>query len=128
MVNVTVEAQGLRVTLSRLERLGAFHGDVVVPVSGLIAAKAVDNVSQHLRGVRAPGTGVPGVLMLGTTRYNGKRDFCSVHRHDPGLVVELRNQEFARILVSLSHDEATKLAAAVTALVGADEQDSANFL
>ena len=119
-MNVTVDQQGLRVTLSRPERLGAFHGDVSVPVSGLVSAQAVGDVSQHLRGVRAPGTGVPGVLMLGTTRYDGKRDFCSVHRHDPGLVVELRNQEFARILVSLPHAEATNLAAAVTALVGVD--------
>ena len=56
----------------------------------------------HVIGIRAPGTGLPGVSMLGTTRYQGKKDFNVVYGHKPGLVVTLSGIDFARILITKS--------------------------
>ena len=53
---------------------------------------------------------------MGTTRSGGAKDFCVVYRHGPGLVVVLRDHEFARLLVSVAQPRAGELAAAVTAL------------
>ena len=117
MARVDVDTDRLRVRLGRLERLGAFHDDVVVAPANLVAATSVDDLWQHLRGVRAPGTGIPGVIMLGTTRQDGVKDFCAVYRHGPGLVVELRDHEFARLLVSLDAAGAARAASSITSLV-----------
>ena len=43
----------------------------------------------ELRGLRAPGTGIPGVIALGTWRSKGAKDFAAVYRGGPAVVVEL---------------------------------------
>jgi hypothetical protein len=93
------------------------HADVEVAAENLVGAEVVADVWEHLVGIRAPGTGLPGVIMLGTTRHDGVKDFCVVHRHGPGLVVELRDHEFARILMTLRTDEAARFANAIDGLV-----------
>ena len=94
--------------MSRLERLGALHVDIEVPRSSMTAVEVVPDGIKALRGMRAPGTGIPGYLMLGTTRGSFGRDFCAVKGHGPALVVSLRDQAFSRLLVSTS--DATALA------------------
>lgn len=117
VATVEIDERGLRLRLGRWESLGAMHGDVELLASSLAGAQAVADVWEHLEGVRAPGTGIPGLIMLGTARHDDVKDFCVVYRHGPGLVVDLRDHEFARILISLPVDEATRLAAAVNDLV-----------
>ena len=53
--------------------------------------------------MRAPGTGLPGVLALGTWRGNGGKDFAALYRGGPAVVVELEGAPFRRLLVS-AHD------------------------
>jgi hypothetical protein len=117
MATVEISPAALHVRLGRLERLGAFHDDVTVPVADLVAATAVPDVWAHLRGVRAPGTGLPGVIMLGTTRTDGIKDFCAVYRHGAGLVIDLRDHEFARLLLTQDAVEAERLAKAINDVV-----------
>ena len=124
MATVQIDQRGLRVRLGRWERLGAMHDDVEVPVASLVRAETVTDVWDRLEGVRAPGTGWPGLIMLGTTRHDGLKDFCVVHRHGPGLVVELGDHEFARILVTLPVEEATRLASAIGAVVDERRRDA----
>lgn len=96
-----VEAPGkLTVAMSRLERLGAVHGDLVIPLEQIISVRATTDAWSELRGLRAPGTGIPGTLMLGTCRGSFGKDFCAVRGHGPGVIVDLTGAEFARVVVS----------------------------
>jgi hypothetical protein len=38
--------------------------------------------------------------MLGTTRYQGKKDFNAVYKRKPGHVVTLDGSEFTRLLIT----------------------------
>jgi hypothetical protein len=119
VATLRVDAAGLRVELTRGERIGAVRRrDVVASPTQLVDAQPVGDVWEHLRGFRAPGTGFPGRIMLGTTRYEGRKDFCVVGRHGPGLVVELRDHEFARVLVSMPSEQAAGLAASIREVAG----------
>ena len=91
---------GLTLRLSRWEKAGALHGDLQVPWSQVASVSHVEDLWRELRGMRAPGTGIPEVIMLGTTRGRGWKDFCAVYRHRPGSVVVLREGPFARWLVT----------------------------
>ncbi len=92
----------LQVSLAGKEELGAFKKSFSVPLDQVSNIARVSDLWVHLRGIRAPGTGWPGVIMLGTTRYQGKKDFNAVYRHKPGFVVTLDGNDFARILITES--------------------------
>lgn len=104
MAWIDVAADQARVQLSRREALGAlrWRTPVTAPLRAILSMEPVDDAWEHLRGIRAPGTGFPGVIMLGTTRAHGEKDFCAVYGHTPGLVVSLdpAESEFARWVIS----------------------------
>ena len=100
MAQFVVTDQGLTLAMSKWERLGSLHGDLEIPWQHVDSISHVEDLWVQLRGVRAPGTGIPGVIMLGTTRSRGGKDFCAVYKHRPGVVIELKNEFFARLLVT----------------------------
>lgn len=107
---------GVTVSLSMEERVGAVHGSVSATWDQVATVRDVPDLWPEIKGIRAPGTGLPGVVMLGTTRYDGGKDFCAVYKHRPGVVIDLTGHEFARLLVTgerpeLPAGQASKLAA-----------------
>lgn len=104
MARIELIGDDALVLLSRREALGAMRLRTPVAAArrAIRSVEQVDDAWQHLRGIRAPGTGFPGVIMLGTTRADGEKDFCAVYGHRPGLVVTLdpAASEFARWVIS----------------------------
>jgi hypothetical protein len=89
--------------LSRLEKIGALHGDISAPSTKLISKTEVANpwTKEHLRGVRAPGTAIPYVILLGTMRFKSGKDFCAIYRRTPAVIYEFKDAPFKRWIVSL---------------------------
>lgn len=100
MAQLVTEGSNLAIRMSQREEFFALKRSFTVPWSHVVNIAQVGDVWVHLRGLRAPGTGFPGVIMLGTTRYQGKKDFCAVYGHKPGLVVTLVGNAFERVLLS----------------------------
>lgn len=107
MASLDVDGDELVLRLSGLEKVGSLHGDVAVPASSVRAVTSSDQPWKALRGIRAPGTGCPGLIMLGTTRGRGWKDFNAVYRRRPVVIVDLQGQEFARLVVSTDDAAAT---------------------
>ena len=93
------------VTLNDLEKVGALRGDVRVPFTAVRSVRVSPSPFVDLRGMRAPGTGIPGVIALGTWRSKGAKDFAAVYRGGPAVVVKPEGAEFRRLIVS-AHDAA----------------------
>jgi hypothetical protein len=100
VAQIRVRNDEVEVRMSALEQAGALHGPVRVPLSAVVGARIVDDGWTELRGMRAPGTGVPGHIMLGTCRGDFGKDFCAVYQHRPTVIVDLQGAEFARLLVT----------------------------
>lgn len=104
MATIEVRDETLAVVLTPWEVLGSIRWRTPVTAvrSAVASIVAVDDAWAHLRGIRAPGTGFPGVIMLGTTRGSGYKDFCAVYGHRPGVVVTFMpgSSEFARWVLS----------------------------
>ncbi len=92
--------------MSALEKVEGFHGSIRVPVSTVRQVRSVDDPWSELRGIRAPGTGVPGVIAVGTRRGGGIRDFAVVHGQGSALVVDMDGAEFGRFVVTEEHAQA----------------------
>lgn len=101
MARLVADADALTVRLSRLERLGAVIArDPSVPLSAVRDVRTTADPWRELRGIRAPGTGVPGLIALGTRRTSLGRDFAAVYRRGPGVVVEIQGAAYRRFVVS----------------------------
>ena len=117
MARLTVEGPELVVGLSWLEKLGALRGNVRVPLRAVRFASAEPDPWGALRGIRAPGTGIPGVIALGTRRFAGGQDFAAVEGSGPAVSVDLSEESpFARLVVSVRDPDSTL--AAIRAATG----------
>ena len=116
MATLLTDNGDLVLALSRREKLGGMHGDIRVPLSAVEEVTVTDKPFGALRGQRAPGTGIPRVIALGTWRKRkGEKGFAAVYRGKPGVVVRLRDSEFAWLCVSA--DDAQDVAARIRAAV-----------
>ncbi len=101
----------LVLALSRWEKLGALHGDLRVPLRAVERVSVSPAPFRELRGMRMPGAGLPGVIALGTWRHRGGKDLVALYRRRPGVIVDLRDGPYRRLLVSA--DDADAVAAAL---------------
>jgi hypothetical protein len=88
--------------LSILEKVGALHGNIKTAKANLIDITNAENPWQStvLRGIRAPGTGIPYVILLGTMRYKKKKDFTAIYRRRPVDIYTFKDAEFERWIIS----------------------------
>ena len=117
MADLVVAGDELVVRLSGWERLAAFHGDVQVPLAAVRSVVVEPDPWRALRGLRAPGTGIPGVIAYGVRRMTGGRpDFAAILRRRPAVRVELDPPStFARLVVSVADVDGTVAAVGTAA-------------
>ena len=106
MARLIVDGTDLVVGLSWLEKLGAVHGNVRVPLRAVRSAAAEPDPWQTLHGTKLAGTGIPGVAVLGTRYFDGGRDFAAVVGRRPAVRAELGQEApYAQLLVSVDDAE-----------------------
>ena len=99
-----IEINGeLILQLSLREKVFALHGNPRAKVSDLISNTESDKpwTKEVLRGVRAPGTGIPYVVLLGSMRFKGGKDFTAIYKRGPVRIYEFGAGEFKRWIVSI---------------------------
>jgi hypothetical protein len=106
MAILVVEGDQLIMRMTTLEHVEGFHQDITVPLSAVRAVRVSANVWSELRGIRAPGTGIPHVVAVGTRRGSFGKDFAAVHGTGRGVVVELSGQPYGRLVLTVDDPDA----------------------
>ena len=103
MARVMREGNELILQLSFWEKLGALNSSPRTSIDAIEKVEFVDQLwgSSTLRGVRAPGTAIPYVVLLGTLRGRGYKDFVAMTGRGEGVVITLKNGPFARWIFTL---------------------------
>ncbi len=98
---LVVSGEKLIYSLSFLEKLGAFRKSPKSLLKNIQEIKYIENPwsREVLRGLRAPGTGIPYVIMLGTMRHRKGKDFCVIYKKNPVILIEFKNEKFARWVI-----------------------------
>jgi len=95
-------------SLSAWEQVGALHAPVKMPETELLSVEYVENPwnSKVMRGMRAPGTGVPYLIMLGTLRnLRGWKAFCAIYKRKPAIVISWKSGPFNQWIVTAPKEE-----------------------
>jgi len=108
MAKLVKSGNELILELSIWEKLGALHDSPRVGAGSVEKIEFIDQLwgSSTLRGVRAPGTALPYVVLLGTLRGRGYRDFVAMSGRGEGVVLTLKSGPFARWIFTLRQPKA----------------------
>ena len=85
MATIETTTATLHVRLTRFEKFFGLLRDLEVPRSAITAVEAVPAGLRAVRGLRAPGLGLPGVRAIGTWRRRGEKSYVSVRRNQPAV-------------------------------------------
>ena len=70
-----------------------------------VSARIVPDGMDEVHGLRLPGTGFPGVIMVGTWRDEERVTFAVCHGRRPAVVLELTGQRYDRIVVTVENPD-----------------------
>jgi hypothetical protein len=104
VARLLIDDRRVTVALSVLEKLEALHGSVTVPRTAVIAARGVPDGLAELHGTSI-GTGLPGVMMVGTVRNRDGVTFAVCHARRPAVVLDLAGQSYDRIVVTVDNPD-----------------------
>lgn len=107
MAKVVRDGDQITLQLSLWEKLGALHGGPTAKVAAISGIEIVEKLwgSQTLRGMRAPGTALPYLVLLGTLRGKGYRDFVAMRGRRLGAIITFTDGPFERWIFTLRQPE-----------------------
>ena len=102
MARVIETDNQLQLKLSVLEKIFALHGDIWVDNSLLIKKVMVEKPWRRevIKGFRAPGAAIPFVVLLGTMRYRGGKDFTAIYNRKAVDIYEFKDSAYKRWIVT----------------------------
>jgi hypothetical protein len=104
VASLLIDDRSVTVSLSAAEKIEALHGNVTVPRTAVIGARGVPDGMAEVHGMRT-GTGLPGVILVGTVRDSDSVTFAVCHGRRPAVVLDLAGQSYDRIVVTVENPE-----------------------
>ncbi|MHC5796542.1 hypothetical protein ACVXZ4_10330 [Lacisediminihabitans sp. FW035] len=114
MAMFTVHGDELILELTGAEKIEAIHEDIRVPLSSVREVEILEDALDAFHGIRT-GTGIPGVLVVGTIRWKSARAFVVVHHgHPRGVRVRLEKSDYDQLIVGCDDPEGVAATIPVT--------------
>ncbi|MEU8157070.1 hypothetical protein AB0B94_25705 [Micromonospora sp. NPDC048986] len=107
MATVRVDGDDLVVEIEGMDRLWSLKSRLVIPLANVRGATADPGTAAEPKGLRAPGTSVPGVITAGTFHQDGERVFWNIRDGARAVVIELADERYARLVVEVADPAAT---------------------
>ena len=108
MAKIVRDGDEIVLELSFFEKVGALHSSPRAKLDSIEKIEFIDQLwgSPTLRGVRSPGTALPYVVLLGTLRGRGYKDFVAMKGRGEGAVLTLKSGPFERWIFTLRQPKA----------------------
>ncbi|KAA0943226.1 hypothetical protein [Streptomyces apricus] len=107
MALVRIDGDNLVVVNEGLDKLWSFKGSLTIPLANVRGATADPGIAADPKGIRAPGAHVPGLITAGTFHQEGEKVFWNVKNASKAVVVELADEEYARLVLQVDDPRAT---------------------
>jgi hypothetical protein len=113
MTRVEIVEGWLGVEILGWHKLWSFKSRIDVPLEHVVEIRRLkDDEGWLAGGLRMPGTCLPGLIKAGSyyrwsQRKTGEWSFWDVGKRDRAVVVELRNEKYARLILEVEDPDAT---------------------
>ena len=114
---VTIDGDRLVVEPVGLDKLWGFRRRIEVPLEHVRGATYDPGASHEQKGLKAPGLRIPGFKATGTFHREGEKTWWNVRAGQQTIVVELSDETFARLYLTVGDARAVvdRVNAAATA-------------
>ena len=106
MAHVRIEGGELIVEIEGLNKVWALKSRITVPLSHVRGATVDPGIVREPKGLRSPGTYMPGVIVAGTFHSDGERIFWDVRDARKAIVIQLDDEEYARLVLEVDDPHA----------------------
>ena len=111
MTEVEITEHSLIVHVKGMDKVLAFKSQLEVPLSHVVSAEvdpsAVQEFESLFIGIKAPGTGIPGVIRAGTWYTNNGKVFWDVHDAHKSITIRLADETYSRLVIEVADPAAT---------------------
>lgn len=102
MVDVRVDDGTLHLKVRGLHQLWALKRRFEIPLAHVREVRRAEpGIMRAPKGIRAPGTYIPWVITAGTYHRGGEKVFWDVRNAKRAIVIELREEPWARLIVEV---------------------------
>jgi len=106
MTELELTPTALAVHVTGADKLWALKSRLEIPLAHIRYAAIEPKVSHGgPRGVRFPGTYLPGVVTAGTFISVGARVFWDVHNPDKAIVIALADERYTALVIEVANPE-----------------------
>src|SRR5690554_449402 len=111
MVEISIDdgSRNLIVTVRGLHVLWALRRRLEIPLGHIREVRRADPdiIERGWKGIRAPGTHVPGVIVAGTYYRRGEKHFWDVSDARRAIIMDLHGESYDRLIVEVADPEGT---------------------
>lgn len=105
MTKVTVSDGTLVVDVQGWDKLWALKSRLEIPLEHISGVRTASN--ERAKGIRLPGTHLPGVITAGTFLQEGNWVFWDVHDPAKAIAIDLHDEHFSTVIVEVADPEAS---------------------
>jgi uncharacterized protein len=104
MANLLITDSAVTIDMSRGEKFEAVHGNQTFDRSAISGVRAVPDCIAEVRGLKWAGTELPGIR-VGSFHEDQRVTFAVCHGHKPGIVIDLANSKYDRVVLTVENAE-----------------------
>lgn len=110
MTSVSIAEGKLTIEVQGWDKLWSLKSRLEIPLEHVVDVRPADDDDSFrlfVRGIRAPGTYVPGVITAGTFLQEGSCVFWDVHDPAKAIAVDLRDERYSKLIIEVADPTAT---------------------
>jgi hypothetical protein len=105
VTTVSTSDNTLIVEIKGWDQVWALKRRLEIPLEHVTGIRAVTD--EVPRGIRIPGTHVPGVIAAGTFYDMGEKVFWAVHDSERAIAIDLQDEDYSMLILEVADPDAT---------------------
>lgn len=104
MVNIIEQKDNYIFEIKGWHKIWALKSEIIVPKKNIIKAYQNESEFTFWKGIRMPGTEIPGYIAAGTFYKKGRNFWDVIHKKN-AVIVELKEHVYKKLIVEVEHPQ-----------------------